>query len=328
MQVGIDLGGTKIEAAVLDEQGHFRFRERLPTPRNDYPATLQTIRSLVRSAEAALGTACVRIGVGHPGSTNPLDGRLRNANSTCLNGQTLQVDLEALLRRPVSLANDADCLALSEATDGAARGFGTVFGVILGTGVGGGWVVNGQLRQGPNRLAGEWGHNPLPIASLEEFPGPFCYCGKQGCIEAWLSGPALLADYQHATTDTTMTDGPALISAALLGNADARSALSRHTQRLARALATMINACDPDAIVLGGGVAQRPNLIDDLSAVLPRYVFLPSGTPLRTELLLPLFGDSSGVRGAARLFNTPADRLPQPNVRHPPHDRASYRDPH
>lgn len=302
MQVGIDLGGTKIEAAVLDEQGHFRFRERLPTPRNDYPATLQVIRSLVESAEAALDTSCVRIGVGHPGSTNPLDGRLRNANCTCLNGQRLHNDLTMLLQRSIRLANDADCLALSEATDGAARGFGTVFGVILGTGVGGGWIVNGELRQGPNGLAGEWGHNPLPIASLEEFPGPLCYCGKQGCIEAWLSGPALLADYRHATGDVTMSDGPALVSAAVIGNADARSALSRHTQRLARALATIINACDPDAIVLGGGVAQRPGLIDELHAVLAGHVFLPTGTPLRTELLLPQFGDSSGVRGAARLL--------------------------
>lgn len=302
MQVGIDLGGTKIEAAVLDEQGGFRVRERLPTPRNDYPAILQAIRSLVESAEAALDTTCVRIGVGHPGSMNPLDGRLRNANSTCLNGQALQVDLETLLQRPVSLANDADCLALSEATDGAARGFNTVFGVTLGTGVGGGWVVNGQLLQGPNRLAGEWGHNPLPIACADEFPGPLCYCGKQGCIEAWLSGPALLTDYPHATADTVIADGPALISAALLGNADARSTLSRHTQRLARALATMINACDPDAIILGGGVAQRHGLIDDLHAALPKHVFLPTGIPLRTELLLPQFGDSSGVRGAARLF--------------------------
>lgn len=302
MQVGIDLGGTKIEAAVLDEQGDFRFRERLPTPRNDYAATLHAIHTLVTAAEATFHTGCTRVGVGHPGSADPTTGRIRNANSTCLNGQCLHNDLTTLLQRPIRLANDADCLALSEATDGAARGFNTVFGVILGTGVGGGWVINGRLRQGPNGLAGEWGHNPLPIAQLDEYPGPTCYCGKYGCIEAWLSGPALLADYQHASGNSAITDGPALVSAATHGNANAQSALSRHAQRLARALATIINACDPEAIVLGGGVAQRPGLIDDLLAALPAHVFLPTGTPLRTKLLLPEFGDSSGVRGAARLF--------------------------
>lgn len=302
MQVGIDLGGTKIEAAVLDEQGGFRVRERLPTPKHDYPATLQAIRSLVESAEAALDTTCVRIGVGHPGSVNPLDGRLRNANSTCLNGQTLKVDLEALLQRPVSLANDADCLALSEAMDGAARGFNTVFGVILGTGVGGGWVVNDQLLQGPNGLAGEWGHNPLSITRADELPGPPCYCGKHGCVEAWLSGPAVVADYQRHGGNVRVSDVPMLIAAADAGDHTARDALSRHTQRLARALAVMINACDPAAIVLGGGVAQRPGLIEALTSELPAHVFLPVDTPLKTRLLLPKFGDSSGVRGAARLL--------------------------
>lgn len=301
MQVGIDLGGTKIEAGVLDDQGAFRFRERCPTPQGDYPGTLESIRALIGRAESQLGESCARVGIGHPGSTNPVDGRIRNANSTCLNGQTLHHDLAALLRRPIQLANDADCLTLSEATDGIARDCASVFGVILGTGVGGGWVIHGQLLQGPNGLAGEWGHNPLPAASSIELPEPTCYCGKQGCIEAWLSGPALLADYQRVSGNRTISGIPELVSAAAHGDLAAAEALTRHTQRLARALAVIINACDPEAIVLGGGVAQRPGLIQSLSAALPAYVFLPPDTPLRTRLLLPKFGDSSGVRGAARL---------------------------
>lgn len=301
MHLGIDLGGTKIEAAVLDDTGDFVFRERIATPQGDYSATLRAIQSLVTKAESTLGQPVVAVGVGHPGSANPLDGRIRNANSTCLNGQTLQADLQALLQRPVKLANDADCLALSEATDGVARACASVFGVILGTGVGGGWVINGQLHQGPNGLAGEWGHNPLPISSPKELPGPACYCSNKGCIEAWLSGPALVADYQRQTHDQTISDVPALVSAAAQGNQHAQQALDRHTQRLARALATLINAVDPAAIVLGGGVSQRPGLINDLYAALPAHVFLPTGTPLQTKILLPTFGDSSGVRGAARL---------------------------
>ena len=301
MHVGIDLGGTKIEAAVLDAAGNFRFRERLATPQGNYPATLQAIRSLIDCAETALNAACTRVGVGHPGSANPIDGRLRNANSTCLNGQMLQADLEAHLQRPVRLANDADCLALSEASDGIAQGCASVFAVILGTGVGGGWFISGQLLQGPNGLTGEWGHNPLPVRSAAELPGPSCYCGKHGCIEAWLSGPALVGDYQRSTGDTHISDVPALLAAAANGNSAAAHALDRHTQRLARALGVIINACDPEAIVLGGGVAQRPGLIDGLNNALPAHVFLPVGTPLRTKLRLPKFGDSSGVRGAARL---------------------------
>ena len=302
MNVGIDLGGTKIEAAVLDAVGDFRFRERCATPQGDYPATLHAIRALIERAECALNETCSAVGVGHPGSANPGDGRIRNANSICLNGELLQADLQALLQRPVRLANDADCLALSEATDGVAKGYASVFGVILGTGVGGGWVIHGQRLQGPNGLSGEWGHNPLPVTDADELPGPRCYCGKRGCIEAWLSGPALVSDYQRQSADHSVTDVPALVAAAAQGHKDAQSALDRHTQRLARALALIINACDPEAIVLGGGVAQRPGLIDALTALLPAHVFLPEGTPLRTPLLLPKFGDSSGVRGAARLF--------------------------
>lgn len=302
MHLGIDLGGTKIEAAILDAAGIFLFRERVVTPKGDYPATLRTIQSLVSKAESTLDQPVVAVGIGHPGSANPIDGRIRNANSTCINGQTLQADLHALLARPVKLANDADCLALSEATDGIAKNDGAVFGVILGTGVGSGWVIHGRLLQGPNGLAGEWGHNPLPVASPDELPGPACYCGKHGCIEAWLSGPGLIADYQKQTQDNSINDVPALISAATQGNHNAQQALDRHTQRLARSLAAIINACDPTTIVLGGGVSQRPGLINDLYAALPAHVFLPAGTPLQTKILLPAFGDSSGVRGAARLF--------------------------
>lgn len=310
MHVGIDLGGTKIEAAVLDAAGDFRFRERCATPQGDYPATLQAIGALIERAECVLNETCSAVGVGHPGSANPSSGRIRNANSTCLNGQALQANLQTLLQRPVRLGNDADCLTLSEATDGIAKGCSSVFGVILGTGVGGGWVIHGQLLQGPNGLAGEWGHNPLPVANADELLGPRCYCGKQGCIEAWLSGPALVADYRrhsqsysHSPASTQkIADVPGLIAAANEGERAAQHALDRHTQRLARALALIINACDPEAIVLGGGVAQRPGLIDALTAALPAHVFLAAGTPLRTQLLLPQFGDSSGVRGAARLF--------------------------
>lgn len=302
MHLGIDLGGTKIEAAILDTAGEFLFRERIATPQGDYAATLQAIKSLLTLAESRLQASVAAVGVGHPGSANPRDGRIRNANSTCLNHQTLQADLYTLLNRPIHLANDADCLALSEATDGVARGYRSVFCVILGTGVGGGWVIDGHLLQGPNGLTGEWGHNPLPITHTEELPDPACYCGKHGCIEAWLSGPALLADYQRATTDTTLTDVPALINAAQENNLQATAALDRHTDRLARALACVINAVDPSAIVLGGGVSQRPGLIHALYAALPAHVFLPAGTPLETKILLPVFGDSSGVRGAARLF--------------------------
>lgn len=302
MQVGIDLGGTKIEAAVLDAAGNFRFRQRIPTPQGDYPATCRAIGHLVGCAEAALNEACARIGIGHPGSACPTDGRIRNANSTCLNGQPLQRDLAQQLQRPVRLANDADCLALSEATDGAAREFNTVFGVILGTGVGGGWVINGRLLQGPNGLTGEWGHNPLPISSTAELAGPVCYCGKHGCLEARLSGPGLVADYQRQSGDAQIIAVPALIAAADAGHTAASEALHRHTQRLARALAVIINAVDPDAIVLGGGVAQRPGLIPGLQGALPAHVFLPVGTPLQTRIVLPAYGDSSGVRGAARLI--------------------------
>lgn len=301
MRVGIDLGGTKIEAAVLDAQGGFRFRKRLPTPQGDYPATLQVIKTLVGCAESALHEACTAVGVGHPGSTNPINGRIRNANSTCLNGVTLQSDLEQQLRRPVRLANDADCLALSEASDGVARGFKSVFAVILGTGVGGGWFIHEQLLQGPNGLAGEWGHNPLPIESAAEAPGPRCYCGKQGCIEAWLSGPALVADYLRTSGDSRHLDVRDLVVAAHSGDTAAEEALARHTHRLARALGVVINLCDPEAIILGGGVSQRPGLIEALVQALPAHLFLPAGTPLQTKLLLPQFGDSSGVRGAARL---------------------------
>lgn len=303
MQVGIDLGGTKIEAAVLDDTGGFCFRKRAATPRGDYLATLETIASLIDDAESALNKPCAKVGVGHPGSVNPGTGDIRNANSTCLNGQRLEADLRARLNRPVVLANDADCLTLSEATDGVARAYTTVFGVILGTGVGGGWVINGQLIRGPNGLSGEWGHNPLTASSIAELPGPPCYCGKSGCIEAWLSGPGLLADYHRSVESDglLLTDAQKLVTAAAQGNELAQGALERHTDRLARALAMIINTVDPEAIVLGGGVAQRPGLIDALAAVLPAHVFLPPGTPLSTRILLPEFGDSSGVRGAARL---------------------------
>ena len=237
------------------------------------------------------------VGVGSPGSTSPHTGLIRNANSTVLNGKPLLRDLAARLGRPIRLANDADCFALSEATDGAAAGRRVVFGVILGTGVGGGLVVAGELVAGPNGIAGEWGHNPLPWARDDERPGPHCYCGKRGCIETWLSGPGFAADY---ATHAGRTEEPqAIVAAAAAGDLAADAALHRYEDRLARALAHVINILDPGAIVLGGGLSAIGRLYDDVPALLPRYVFSDF---VATPLLPPRHGAASGVRGAARLW--------------------------
>jgi len=271
IRFGIDLGGTKIELIALDGAGEELIRKRVPTPRGDYPATVQAAVSLVLDAEREL-KAKATVGVGIPGSQSRVTGLIKNANSTCLIGHDLKGDLEKALGREVRIENDANCFALSEATDGAGKGAKVVFGVILGTGVGAGIVVNGEVLVGPNAIAGEWGHNPLPRAGAEDLPVPVCYCGHQGCIEAYLSGPALAKDE---------------------GNLD------RYEERLARSLAGVINILDPDVIVLGGGVSNVARLYDNVPRLWARHVF---SDQVATKLLPPLHGDSSGVRGAAWLW--------------------------
>jgi fructokinase len=296
MRIGIDLGGTKIEGIVLGPDGTELARERVPTPAGDYRSTLQAVAALVAKLEAdAAGECC--IGIGMPGSFSRASGRVRNANSVCLNGQPMQRDLEALLGRPLRFANDADCLALSEATDGAAAGARVVFGVIVGTGTGGGIVVDGRLLSGPNGIAGEWGHNPLPWPQADELPGAACYCGLHGCIETWLSGPGLANDYRQATGDTVET--VEIARRARHGEAAALASLARHADRMARALAGVINIIDPDVIVLGGGVSNIASLYADIPSRWGRYVF---SDRVDTRLAQARHGDSSGVRGAARLW--------------------------
>jgi fructokinase len=296
LALGIDLGGTKIEAAVLAEDGQLRWRQRMPTPAGDYAATLDAVASLVNRAEAAAGPLA-SVGLGHPGTLTPA-GRIKNANSTCLNGQPLQADLQARLGRPLRLANDANCLALSEAADGAAAGAAVVFAVILGTGVGGGLVVHGRVLGGANGLAGEWGHNPLPWADAAETPGPACYCGRRGCLETWLSGPGLARD--HGAPGRPV---PAIADAAASGDAAATASIDRHAHRLARGLAAVINLLDPDVIVLAGGVSQLPGLVERVTARWQAWVFSAGDdAPLRTRLCTARHGDASGVRGAARLW--------------------------
>ncbi|MGZ8455169.1 MAG: ROK family protein [Gemmatirosa sp.] len=295
LRIGIDLGGTKIEAIALSDAGAITVRRRVPTPR-DYAGTLDALSALVAEVEHAAG-ARGSIGVGIPGTVVPATGRVKNANSVCLNGQPFVHDLEARLARPVRAMNDANCFAISEAADGAAAGADVVFGVILGTGVGGGIVVHGRCLVGPNRIAGEWGHNPLPWPAPDELPGPRCYSGKAGCIETFLSGPALARD--HATHAGGTLDAPAIVRAAADGDPDATATLARYHDRLARALATVIDVLDPDVIVLGGGMSNVDGLPEAVSARLPRYVF--SDTVV-TRVVRARHGDSSGVRGAAWLW--------------------------
>jgi fructokinase len=276
MRIGIDLGGTKIEGIALDESGAILVRRRVVTPQGDYRATVGTVVSLVQAIEAETGRRGT-IGVGMPGALSRVSGRVKNANSTCLIGEPLQGDLEAALSREVRLANDANCFALSEAIDGAGQGAGVVFGVILGTGVGGGIVVNGSVLEGPNGIAGEWGHNPLPLPAGDDLPLRPCYCGRAGCIETYLSGPAL--EREHA--------------------ASGEIAWVRYESRLARALAGVINLLDPDVIVLGGGLSNVARLYANVPRLWTAYVF---SDHVATRLRKPIHGDSSGVRGAAWLW--------------------------
>ena len=296
MRIGIDLGGTKIEAIALDAGGRERFRHRVPTPRGDYGATIEAVASLVAHAEVVVGPSSV--GVGMPGVVSPATGLVKNANSTWLNGRPLSEDLAARLDRPVRLANDANCFALSEATDGAAAGLPVVFGVILGTGVGGGLIVNGQVVTGANAIAGEWGHNPLPWPEAHEWPGPPCYCGRTGCLETFLSGPGLAGD--HRATTGREVDPAGIVAGAVAGDAGATESVSRYEHRLARGLASIVNVFDPDAIVLGGGLSNIARLYERVPRLWIEFVFSDA---VVTKLVRAVHGDSSGVRGAAWLWD-------------------------
>jgi fructokinase len=295
MRIGIDLGGTKIEIIALDSSGRERFRQRVPAPRGSYDATIAAIQGLVAAAEQAVGSATVGIGI--PGAISPATGLIKNANSTWLNGRQLAPDVAMALGREVRLANDANCFALSEAVDGAGAGKRVVFGVIIGTGTGGGLVIDGRVIVGPNAIAGEWGHNPLPWPEPGEWPGPPCYCGRTGCIETFLSGPALARDYAAAAG--VALDSRAIAERAEAGDVEARRALERYEGRMARALASVINVVDPEVIVLGGGLSNMARLVENVPKLWGRYVF--SDTVL-TPIVQPVHGDSSGVRGAAWLW--------------------------
>jgi fructokinase len=296
MRIGIDLGGTKIEGIVLAPDGFELARERVPTPQGDYRGTLVAVTALVNSLEDSCGRQCP-VGIGMPGSWSRATGLVKNANSVCLNGQPLQRDLEAMLGRTLRFANDADCLALSEATDGAAAGAAVVFGVIIGTGTGGGIVVRGELLSGPNGIAGEWGHNPLPWPRPDELPGFACYCGLQGCIETWLSGPGLARAYLQRQGEAL--EASEIARRAGAGDVPALEMLERYIDRMARALASVINILDPDVIVLGGGVSNVQQLYSAVPARWGRYVF---SDQVDTRLVPAHYGDSSGVRGAAWLW--------------------------
>jgi len=297
VRIGVDLGGTKIEAIALDRAGNALLRRRRPTPAGDYRETISTITSLVDELEVELG-AKGTVGVGTPGSLSPTTGLIRNANSVCLNGKPMDQDLCKALRRPVRLANDADCFALSEAVDGAGAGADNVFGVILGTGVGGGLVLSGRLVSGPNAVTGEWGHNPLPWPDNQERPGPACYCGRRGCIETFLCGPAL--EQQYFTTTENKLSASEIAAAAENGDTIAEMTLGCYEGRLARSLALVINIVDPHVIVLGGGLSQITRFYGNVRKLWDSYVF--SDAIISTRLEPPAHGDSGGVRGAAWLW--------------------------
>lgn len=294
-RIGIDLGGTKIEGIAMGADGQILQRERVSTPQGEYLQTLDAIVGLVRRLESVAGKSDSSVGICTPGSLSPSTGLLRNANSTCLNGQAFKEDIETRLQRDVRMANDADCLAISEATDGAGAGASTVFAVILGTGVGGGLVINGKLLKGSNAIAGEWGHNPLPWMRPEwhEFPGAECWCGQHGCIETWLSGPGMERDYPEE--DLAVLD---ILDREQGGDMKARGVLARYEDRLARALAHVINIFDPEVIVLGGGVSNVERIYQYVPALWDQWVF---SDVVNTRLCKAKHGDSSGVRGAAWL---------------------------
>src|SRR5690349_19972449 len=296
VRMGVDLGGTKIEFIVLERNGVELHRHRIATPRFDYEGTVRAVAEGAKEMEKRLGRTAT-VGVGIPGTISTRTGLVKNANSTWLNGQPLDKDLSRTLEREVRCANDANCLAVSEATDGAGAGKHLVFAVILGTGCGGGIAVNGRVHSGLNGVAGEWGHNALPWMRADEFPGPACYCGKNGCIETWISGTGLEKDYERATK--TSLRGPEILARSAAGEPEALAALDRIEDRLARGLAGVINLLDPDVIVMGGGASQISRIYKNVPALLKEYVF---GKEADTLLVPAKHGDSSGVRGAAWLW--------------------------
>jgi len=298
--VGVDLGGTKIEAVVLDGDSAIAVRHRLPTPRESYDAILDTIAQLVRRVEGEVGEAGLPVGIGTPGSLSPATGRLRNSNTVVMNGQPFVEDIQQRLEREVRIANDANCLTLSEASDGAAAGCRVVFGVILGTGCGGGVVVDGELRAGANGIGGEWGHNPLPWPDPDdsrESPGHVCWCGRRGCMETYLSGTGLALEHRHRTGEEVT--GRDVIERAAAGDEAALATRERYASRLARGLSSIINLLDPDAIVLGGGLSNVDWLYARVPELWTQWVF---SDVIHTRLLRARYGDSSGVRGAAWLW--------------------------
>ncbi len=296
-RIGVDLGGSKIEAVAIDSDGRELARRRTPTPKGGYSEILDAVGSLVSIIEAEANATGASVGVGIPGALSLQSGLVKNANTTPLIGQPLDKDLGRILQRPVRLANDANCFALSEAVDGAGAGYRLVFGVILGSGTGGGISIGAQVHTGLNAIAGEWGHNPLPWADPDESPGAACYCGKRGCIETFLSGPGLAADFQAASGEELTAQG--IAKAAQDGSQAARDALARYETRLAKALAMVINILDPDVIVLGGGLSNLPGLTTNVPKIWGRYCFSDEVT---TPLVQNRHGDSSGVRGAAWLW--------------------------
>ncbi len=293
LRIGLDLGGTKTEGIVMDEAGKILFRERRPTPQADgYDAILKNIHALVLDLEKKADQPC-HVGIGTPGALSTRTGCLKNSNTVCLNGKPIKEDLEKILARPIRMANDANCFALSEALDGAGRGAGVVFGVIMGTGVGGGIVFHGKLQEGLQHIAGEWGHNVL------EADGPPCYCGKRGCVETFLSGPGLVYDWRQHHGDASL-EAKNIVTRAEQGDALAEAAMQRYFDRFGRALSVVINILDPDVIVLGGGMSNITRLYTDGRERVARYVF---NEELRTKIRPHVHGDSSGVRGAAQLWS-------------------------
>ncbi|SQH77431.1 manno(fructo)kinase [Shewanella benthica] len=295
LRMGVDLGGTKIELVALNAEGQELFRKRLPTPR-EYEATLDTIVSLVEEAETTLAMTG-SVGVGIPGVISPFSGLVKNANSTWINGKPLDIDLAHRLRREVRVANDANCFAVSEATDGAGAGKGVVFGVIIGTGCGGGIAINGRVHSGGNGIGGEWGHNPLPWMSKQEFNSTSCFCGNHDCIETFISGTGFVRDYNLAGGN--VSKGAEIMALVDAGDALAVAAFERYLDRLARSLAHVINTLDPDVIVLGGGMSNIDAIYPKLPDILAKYVL---GGECRTPVVQNLYGCSSGVRGAAWLW--------------------------
>ena len=298
-RIGVDLGGTKIEVAALDASGAIVARRREPTPAGDYEATVEKVGALVAAVEAEIG-ARASVGIATPGARSLVDGRMKNANSTCLNGRPLQEDLERRLARDIRMANDANCFALSEAVDGAGRDASVVFGVILGTGVGGGIVVDRRVVTGANAIAGEWGHNPLPLPRADEQPLPACYCGRSGCIETYLSGPGLTADLVRR--GGPKLDALEIARRAQAGDRDCGASLARYEERLAKSLAGVINIVDPEVIVLGGGLSNIARLYARVPALCKEWVF---SDDVRTRIVPPVHGDASGVRGAAWVWDAP-----------------------